>query len=101
MSPDQLGDPPEPKAEEPDLYPGGADSIEDEEKYGERLDEPTVPNLDPENNPAVEEQVPDEVTSPDDKQQEPEGEAAEQTSDSERSPAAGQEDESGNPEEPA
>ena len=102
MNADDLGDLPEPKAEEPQLYPGGVDSLEDEKKYGERLDEPAIPDLPSERNPAVEEdQVPDEITEPDDKQQEPEGEADDQESGTERDPEAGQENEKGEPEAPA
>lgn len=96
-----LGDLPEPKVESPQLYPGGADSIEDEEKYGERLDEPAVRDLNPEKNPAVEDKAPDEISAPDDKQQAPEGEADDQETGEEDDPEAGQEDEAGDPETPA
>ena len=102
MNADDLGDLPEPKAEEPELYPGGVDSLKDEEKYGERLDEPATPDLPLESNPAVEEdEVPDEITEQDDKQQEPEGQADDQESGAEDDPEAGQENEKGEPEAPA
>ena len=99
---DDLGDLPEPKAEEPQLFPGGADSIEDEEKYGERLHGSVGHDLDPAKNPAVEDAAPDEITQPDDdKVQEPQGKAADQESGTEDDPEAGQEDEKGDPEDPA
>lgn len=62
---------PEPTAEEPQLLPGGADSIDDP-KYGDTPGDPVPRDLDPEDNPAIgEEEVPDEIKEPDDKQQEP------------------------------
>ncbi|NYG58631.1 hypothetical protein BJ980_001554 [Nocardioides daedukensis] len=66
---------PEPVAEEPQLHPGGVDSTDDP-KYGETPGEPVPRDLDPDDNPAVEDVAPDEITEPDDKQQEPDnGEA--------------------------
>lgn len=65
-----LGPLPEPTAEEPQLHPGGVDSVDDP-KYGETPDDPTVPDIDPEDNAAVDDIAPPEVTEPDDKQQEP------------------------------
>lgn len=97
----ELGDKPEPTAEEPQLHPGGVDSLADEEKYGQWLDEPTAPDLPPEANPAVEDEAPDEISQPDDKKQEPDDDGEDAEPDTERSPSAGQEDERGEPEEPA
>lgn len=57
--------------EPPDLHPGGADSIDDPEKYGDTPGPPTTRDLPPEDNPAVDEILPDEVAEPDDKSQEP------------------------------
>lgn len=65
-----LGPQPEVTTEDPELYPGGADSIDDP-KYGSTPGKPTVPDIDPEDNAAVDDLAPDEVTEPDDKQQEP------------------------------
>ncbi|QIX27982.1 hypothetical protein ncot_16320 [Nocardioides sp. JQ2195] len=67
---------PEPTSEEPQLFPGGVDSIDDP-KYGDTPGDPVSRDLDPDNNPAIsEDAVPDEITEPDDKQQEPDnGEA--------------------------
>lgn len=95
MSEDNLGPQPTPTSDEPEKFPGGADNLEDEEKYGDRghLDQPVSPDLDPDKNPAIDdEDVPDEVQEGEDKQQEGEGGQGED---------AGQEDEQGEPEEPA
>ncbi|KRF19769.1 hypothetical protein ASG90_20275 [Nocardioides sp. Soil797] len=62
---------PEATTEEPELLPGGADSIDDP-KYGDTPGDPVPRDLDPEDNPAIsEDEVPDEIKQPDDKQQEP------------------------------
>jgi hypothetical protein len=58
--PEEIGDLPTPTAEPPERFPGGVDSIEDEEKYGEIPDEPAIRDLDPVDNPATE-GLPDEV----------------------------------------
>ena len=102
MTDDKLSPQPEPTAEEPQLYPGGTDSLEDEERYGEHFDEPTARDLDPEANPAVEDQAPDEIKQSDEKQQEPEKEAKDQESGTtQEDSTAGQEDEEGDTEAPA
>ena len=62
--------PPTPAAEEPQLLPGGADSIEDP-KYGDTPGDPVPRDLDPDANPAVDEEAPREVKEGDDKSQEP------------------------------
>ena len=49
----------------------GRTPMADEEKYGAIPDEPTVPDLNPEANPAVEDAAPDEIKEPDEKSQEP------------------------------
>lgn len=68
---DAAGPMPEATTEEPDLLPGGADSIDDP-KYGDTPGDPVPRDLGPEDNPAVgEEQVPDEIKQLDDKSQEP------------------------------
>lgn len=61
---------PDPVAEEPQLEPGGADSLDDP-KYGDTPGDPVPRDLDPENNPAVEDEAPDEIKQPDEKTQEP------------------------------
>lgn len=60
---------------EPERFPGGADSVADEEKYGDLPDDPLARDLPTGSNPAVQ-RAPDEVTEPDDKQQEPDGDTA-------------------------
>ena len=70
-----LGPMPKPTAEEPQLIPGGADSLDDP-KYGATPGAGVPRDLDPDHNPAVEDVVPDEVKEPDDKQQEPDAEDA-------------------------
>ena len=71
----QLGAMPPAEPEEPELVPGGADSIDDP-KYGETPGPPTIPDTDPAANPAVEDAAPDEISELDDKQQEPDDDAA-------------------------
>lgn len=61
---------PEPFSEEPQLEPGGPDSLEDP-KYGDTPGDPVPRDLDPENNPAVEDEAPEEIKQQDDKTQEP------------------------------
>ena len=63
---DNLGPKPEAITEPPERWPGGADSVADEEKYGAIPDEPAVPNLDPGKNPAIEDAAPDEISEPED-----------------------------------
>jgi hypothetical protein len=71
-SPD-LGEKPKAEAEEPARNPGGADAINDDAPFQGDDPTPLGHDLDPEDNPAVEDELPDEVTQLDDKQQEPEG----------------------------
>lgn len=71
-----LGPLPSGRAEEPERFPGGADSVADESKYGDIPTEPLVPDVPPRENPATSE-APEEVTEGDDKPQAPEGEQAE------------------------
>jgi hypothetical protein len=76
-----LGDMPKPEAEEPARNPGGVDAINDDPPFAGDVPAPLGHDLDPDDNPAVEDQMPDEVTQLDDKQQEPEGEDSGDTSD--------------------
>ena len=69
-----LGEMPTPEAEEPDRNPGGPDAINDDAPFEGDDPVPLSHDLDPGENPAVEDQMPDEITQPEDKQQEPEGE---------------------------
>lgn len=65
---------PEPTIEPPEEYPGGADSVADQEKYG--AGSTMTPDLEPEKNPAVDDAMPDEVTEPDESQDEPTSDGA-------------------------
>lgn len=70
--PDGIDSPaPEPQTDEPQLLPGGPDSLADP-KYGDTPGDPVPRDLDPDDNPAVDDEAPEEVKEPDDKQQEPE-----------------------------
>ena len=107
MNDEELSPMPEPYAEEPQLVPGGVDALgEDPADAGLARD------LNPDDNPAVDDVLPDEIAEPDEKPQAPEGEAEDKESDTPRggsdpdaesgaSPSAGQEAEDGSPEPPA
>jgi len=77
MSDGEIGNKPEPQTQPPEHWPGGADAIDENGKYGDNGadgDAPGAPatrDLNPESNPAVEDETPDEISEPDDKQQEP------------------------------
>lgn len=90
---------PDPVTEEPELHPGGADAIEDDQDRQDRQN--LSRDLAPENNPAVDDALPDEIAEPDDKDQAPSGEADDQEAGTQRDPEAGQVDEEGSPEPPA
>lgn len=97
MSDDDLKPMPTPYAEEPQLVPGGVDAIDEDP-----ADNGLPRDLSTDDNPAVDDTVPDEIAQPDDKQQAPEGEAADQESGTtEEPPEAGQEAEDGSVEPPA
>ena len=104
MTDEQLSPMPKPYTEEPQLVPGGVDAVvEDPADAGLARD------LDPDDNPAVDDVLPDEIAEPDEKSQAPEGEAEDKESDTTRGsgsdsddgPSAGQEAEDGSPEPPA
>jgi len=61
-SPDtsELGPMPEPEIEPKEPNPGGVDAIEEDDGP------PTVNELDPADNPAIEDQAPDEIEEPED-----------------------------------
>lgn len=105
MTNEELSPMPEPYTEEPQLVPGGVDAlVEDPADTGLARD------LDPDDNPAVDDVLPDEIAEADEKSQAPDGEAKDKESDTPRSsddaggsdaPSAGQEAEDGSPEPPA
>ena len=109
MTDEELSPMPEPYTEEPQLVPGGIDALEEDP-----ADTGLARDLSPDDNPAVDDVLPDEIAEPDDKSQAPEGEAEDHESDTTRSdsdadsdasagggPSAGQEAEDGSPEPPA
>jgi hypothetical protein len=67
---EEVGAMPTPHVEEPEKFPGGADALADQSRYGEIPDGPMGVDLPPDLHPnsAV---TPDAVTEPDDKSQEP------------------------------
>jgi hypothetical protein len=69
---EKLSPMPEPEAETPELHPGGTDAIVDDEVYPEG---DVIMPRDIRLNPEVDDQVPDEITEPDDKKQEPNGDS--------------------------
>lgn len=93
MTNEELSPMPEPYAEEPQLVPGGVDALEDDP-----ADTGLARDLDPDDNPAVDDVLPDEIAEPDEKSQAPDGETEDKESDT---PRAGQEAEDGSPEPPA
>lgn len=95
MNNEDLGPIPDPVIEDGEPNPGGADAIGDDP-----ADDGLGRDLHPEANPAVDDVLPDEIAQPDDKQQAPEGEAADQESGTQEDPEAGQEAEDGSPEPP-
>ncbi len=99
MTDEDLGPIPEPTTEEPQLLPGGVDA---DALHTDPADDGLGRDLDPDDNPAVDDATPDEISEPDDKSQAPDGHAADQESGvSEEDPDAGQEAEDGSPEPPA
>ena len=104
MSTEDLSPMPTPTTEDPELYPGGVDALADDP-----ADNGLGRDLSPEDNPAVDDVLPDEISEPDDKSQAPEGKADDAesgtTSDEEAGnadgPDAGQTAEDGSAEPPA
>jgi hypothetical protein len=86
---DEVGDKPNPHVEEPERFPGGADALADQSRYGEIPQGPMGVDLPPDRNPATanrDDPLP-EITEPDDKSQEPsEKDEAAQRSDEPETP---------------
>jgi len=64
-----VGPMPTPQKEEPERFPGGADALEDQSRYGEIPDGPMGVDLPPDKNPVTAQApdpVPDAITDPDD-----------------------------------
>ena len=75
MSEDSLGPMPDPVAEPPAENPGGADAINEDTPFAGA--DNLARDLHPDDNPGVEDNVPDEIGELDDKSQEPEGDEGE------------------------
>lgn len=71
MSQPEIGEQPEPVIEPGEPAPGGVDALADTGTAGQTEAEPLVRDLHPDDNPAVEDAAPDEISEPEDKQQEP------------------------------
>ncbi len=97
MSKEELPPMPAPFTQEPELVPGGVDALpEDPADNGLGRD------LDPEDNPAVDDVLPEAVSEPDDKPQAPEGKADDaESGTTTEDQDAGQEAEDGSVEPPA
>ena len=99
MPDDDLGPMPESTTEEPELVPGGVDAIVDDPVDGN-----LARDLSPDENPAVDDVLPEEIAEADDKSQAPDdGSDAddEASGESTDEPDAGQEAEDGSVEPPA
>jgi hypothetical protein len=102
MSNEELSPMPTPVTEDPELYPGGVDAIADDPE-----DNGLGRDLTPEDNPAIDDVLPDEISEPDDKSQAPEGDEetdrapGPDVNESAEEPPAGQEAEDGSVEPPA
>ena len=68
-----LGDKPDPIIEPAEPNPGGVDAIGGNDP---EVAPPVVPNLSPDNNPAVDDAAPDEIKQPDDTDTEPSSDGA-------------------------
>ena len=76
MSDEKLGPMPDPEVESAPENPGGADAINEDAPFAG--DERTLGHgLHPDDNPGVEDHVPDEIREMDDKSQEPRGDSPE------------------------
>ncbi|SEB61785.1 hypothetical protein SAMN04489844_0689 [Nocardioides exalbidus] len=97
MSDEHLAPMPTPASEDPQLLPGGVDA---DALHTDPADDGLGRDLSPDDNPAVDDVLPEEVAEADDKTQEPDGSDDEESGTTE-SPSAGQEAEDGSPEPPA
>jgi len=97
MNNDDLGPQPDPLIEDKEGNPGGADAISENE-----FDQNLARDLDPDENPAVDDALPEEIAEQDDeKSQSPDGQADDAETGAEDDPEAGQEAEDGSVEPPA
>ena len=97
MNNDNLSPQPDPVVEEKESNPGGVDAIAENE-----VDQNLARDLHPDDNPAADDALPDEVAAPDEeKSQSPDGKADDAESATDSDPEAGQEAEDGSVEPPA
>lgn len=73
---DGLGPMPEPEVEQAAENPGGVDAVNGDPPFAGDPSGVLGRDLDPDRNPQVEEHVPDELSQPEDKQQEGESDGA-------------------------
>ncbi|MGZ5405496.1 MAG: hypothetical protein ACXWDL_12660 [Nocardioides sp.] len=76
MSDEKLSDKPEPEIEATEPSPGGADAIDEVPSLAGDERAPISRDLNPEQNPGVEDHIPDEIAALEDKKQEGEGDGA-------------------------
>lgn len=76
MPEDKLGPMPDPETEPAPENPGGADALNEDAPFAGDESEVLGRDLDPERNPQVEDHLPDEISEPDDKQQEGDSDGA-------------------------
>lgn len=62
---ESLGPKPEPQVQDPELYPGGTDAVPGQDRYQHDPEAPAARDLDPDDNPAVEDALPEEIAQPD------------------------------------
>lgn len=91
-----LGPQPDAVIEEKEDNPGGVDAIAMNE-----VDATLARDLSPDDNPAVDDAIPDEIAAPDDKSQAPEGKADDAEKGEDDDPKAGEVAEDGSVEPPA
>jgi hypothetical protein len=96
MNNEDLGPLPEPVIEDKEPNPGGADAVPEDP-----ADTNLVRDLNPADNPAVDDALPSEIAERDDKTQAPDDDAADQGSGVKEDTSAGQESEDGSVEPPA
>ena len=90
----EIGAQPTPVTEPPERFPGGADALADEEKYGVIPDEAAIPDLTAVRNPALEES-PEELREPEESQDSAGDDASEDSDESDEPDEPG---DSGEPE---
>lgn len=76
MNDDKLGPMPDPVIEPAEENPGGADAINEDAPFSGGQPAVLGHDLHPDDNPGTEDTVPDEISAPEDKQQENEGDGA-------------------------